>query len=71
MQRTTGAKTALMQAVDCGHLDCVKEMDKLDGTDFETKINKGVRYHHNKESYHYFAIYLGQKQLQPGRKKYG
>merc|ERR1711892_1141483 len=30
-----------MMAVDCGSLECVKEMDKLEGTDFTTKNNAG------------------------------
>ena len=30
-----------MVAVDCGHLDCVKEMDKLEGTNFRTKNGAG------------------------------
>jgi ankyrin repeat protein len=34
-------QTALMQAVDCGNLDCVKEMDKLEGTDWGTDNDKG------------------------------
>ena len=34
-------QTALMQAVDCGNLDCVKEMDKLEGTDWDTENDKG------------------------------
>ena len=33
-------QTALMQAVDCGHLDCVMEMDKLEGTDWGTENDK-------------------------------
>jgi len=36
-----GGETAVMVAVDKGHLDCVKEMDKLPGTDFTTKNNAG------------------------------
>ena len=31
----------VMEAVDRGYLDCVKEMDKLPGTDFTTKNNAG------------------------------
>ena len=34
-------KKALMQAVDCGHLDCVMEMDKLEGTDWGAENDKG------------------------------
>ena len=30
-----------MAAVDRGNLDCVKEMDKFEGTDFETKNSQG------------------------------
>ena len=30
-----------MVAVYCGYLDCVKEMDKLEGTNFRTKDDAG------------------------------
>ena len=45
--------TALMRAVERGHLDCVKELDKLEGTNFsiktgtgETLIDMAERCHH-------------------------
>jgi len=34
-------QTALMTAVDHGHLDCVKEMERLAGIDFGTENDKG------------------------------
>ena len=33
--------TALMLAVGKGHLDCVKELTKLEGIDWETKKHRG------------------------------
>merc|ERR1712123_115872 len=39
--RDSSGYTAVMAAVNWGHLDCVKEMDKLPGTDFTTKNAAG------------------------------
>ena len=39
--RNSAGRTAVMMAVHYGHLDCVKEMDKLEGTNFRTKNAAG------------------------------
>merc|ERR1712129_84933 len=39
--RDSDGMTAVMVAVYFGHLDCVKEMDKLEGTNFRTKNAAG------------------------------
>ena len=39
--RNAWGSTALIAAVERGYLDCVKEMDKLEGTNFETKNSQG------------------------------
>ena len=38
--RNNMGRTPLMYAVEQGHLDCVKEMGRLEGTNFQTKNNQ-------------------------------
>ena len=39
--RDRGGRTPLMRAAEQGYLDCVKELDRLEGTDFQTKNSQG------------------------------